>query len=144
MSDKQGIEQPSLTCEKPPSDSPQADNEKGESNSIEVLDAASDKKLTRRLDRRVIPPLFVLFLMSFLDRSNIGNAKIQGLEASLNMSGQDYSIALFVFFVTYILCEVPSNLILKKMAPSTWLSFIVVCWGKTTPQTCPRLLRMHR
>lgn len=55
--------------------------------------------------------------MPFLDRSNIGNAKLQGLEDSLDMKGQDYSIALFLFFVTYILCEVISNLILKKLRP---------------------------
>ena len=63
------------------------------------FDAASMKRLTRRLDIRVMPPLFTLFLMSFLDRGNIGNARIQGLEASLDMKGQDYSIALFVFFI---------------------------------------------
>lgn len=39
-------------------------------------------------------------------------------------------IALFIFFVPYILFEVPSNLILKKLAPSTWLSLIMVLWGK--------------
>lgn len=132
MSDKKtDAEQSSETYgpdEKRKSDNLQ--NEAGETQTIDVVDAADEKKLLRRLDVRVIPPLFVLFLMSFLDRSNIGNAKIQGLEASLGMSGQDYSVALFVFFVTYILCEVPSNLILKRMAPSTWLSLIVVCWGR--------------
>jgi hypothetical protein len=42
-----------------------------------------------------------------------------------------YNIALFIFFVPYILFEVPSNLILKKLAPSTWLSLIMVLWGKS-------------
>lgn len=105
-----------------------------EKDNIEVVDQrASDKRLLRRLDRRVIPPLFILYFMSFLDRSNIGNAKIQGIETSLGMEGQDYGIALFVFFITYILCEVPSNLILKKVAPSTWLSVISTCWGMSLP-----------
>lgn len=63
--------------------------------------------------------------------------RIQGLEASLGMTGQDYSIALFVFFITYILCEVPSNLILKRIAPSTWLSIIVTGWG-TSSHFCLR------
>lgn len=47
------------------------------------------------------------------------------------MVGNDYNVALFVFFVPYILCEVPSNLVLKKVAPSTWLSAIMFAWGMT-------------
>jgi len=105
----------------------------------ELQFTVNEKRLLRKLDLRVIPPLFVLFLMSFLDRSNIGNAKIQGLEKSLSMKGQDYAIALFVFFITYILCEVPSNLILKRLPPSTWLSFIITGWGKI-PRAQPTLI----
>jgi len=92
-------------------------------------DPASLKRLTWKCDLHVVPPLFVLFLLAFLDRTNIGNAKIQGLEASLSMEGQDYNIALFTFFIPYILLEVPSNIIIKNLAPSTWLSLIMVLWG---------------
>ncbi|KAJ6437464.1 sulfite oxidase [Purpureocillium lavendulum] len=99
---------------------------------IELQTKVDDKKLLRRLDMRVIPPIFALFFMSFMDRGNIGNAKIQGMEKTLGMKGQDYSVALFVFFVPYILCEVPSNLLLKKLSPSTWLSFIITGWGIVT------------
>jgi MFS family permease len=95
-------------------------------------DPAALKALQWKCDLHVIPPLFVIFLLAFLDRTNIGNAKVQGLEATLGMSGTDYNIALFVFFIPYILLEVPSNIILKKMAPSTWLSVIMVCWGVAT------------
>jgi hypothetical protein len=42
-----------------------------------------------------------------------------------------YNIALFIFFIPYILFEVPSNLVLKKLAPSTWLSLIMVLWGRS-------------
>ena len=96
------------------------------------IDPVAEKKLLRKLDIRVLPPLFVLFLLAFLDRTNIGNARIQGLTQDLKMVGPDYNIALFVFFIPYILFEVPSNLILKKMAPSTWLSVIMVLWGLCT------------
>jgi hypothetical protein len=44
----------------------------------------------------------------------------------LNMTGHDYNIALFIFFVPYILFEIPSNIIIKRVAPSTWLSIIMV------------------
>jgi hypothetical protein len=63
---------------------------------------------------------------------NAGNAKIQGLTKDLDMEGPNasrYNIALFIFFIPYILFEVPSNLVLKKLAPSTWLSLIMVLWG---------------
>lgn len=61
-----------------------------------------------------------------------GNAKIQGLTEDLDMKKTDYNIALFVFFVPYILFEVPSNIILKRLPPSTWLSLIMVLWGICT------------
>jgi len=69
------------------------------------LDPEALKKLTWKCDLYVIPPLFVLFLLAFLDRTNIGNAKIQGLEAGLNMSGEQYNMALYIFFIPYILLE---------------------------------------
>lgn len=64
--------------------------------------------------------------------TSAGNAKIQGLTDDLNMKKQDYNIALFVFFIPYIIFEVPCNMILKKLAPSTWLSLIMILWGIST------------
>lgn len=61
-----------------------------------------------------------------------GNAKIQGMEEDLHMTGHDYNIALFAFFIPYILFEVPSNIIIKRIAPSTWLSIIMTLWGIST------------
>lgn len=48
----------------------------------------------------------------------------------LEMTGHDYNIALFIFFVPYIIFEVPSNISIKRIAPSTWLSIIMVLWGE--------------
>jgi sugar phosphate permease len=63
-------------------------------------------------------------------RANIGNAKIKGLEASLNMSDIDYNIALAIFFIPYVLCEVPSNMLLIKFRrPSVYIGILVVTWG---------------
>lgn len=50
----------------------------------------------------------------------------------LNISGNDYNLALFTFFITYILFEIPSNIIIKKVNPSTWLSSIMGLWGLCT------------
>jgi hypothetical protein len=105
--------------------------EVGSSNSEDFIDPVAEKKLLLKCDLHVVPILFLLFLLAFLDRINIGNARLQGLEKDLGMDGHDFNIALFIFFIPYILCEVPSNIILKKVAPSTWLSAIMVAWGKS-------------
>lgn len=58
------------------------------------------------------------------------SAKIEGLEKSLGMKGNDYNVASMIFFVSYICCEVPSNYILTKFdKPSTFIGIIVTCWG---------------
>ena len=90
-----------------------------------------ERLLRWKCDVHVVPILFLLFLLAFIDRINIGNARLQGLEADLNMAGHQYNIALFVFFIPYILFEVPSNLILKKVKPSWWISGIMFAWGRT-------------
>ncbi|PGH17189.1 hypothetical protein AJ79_01327 [Helicocarpus griseus UAMH5409] len=99
---------------------------------LESIDKIAEKKVVRKCDIHVIPILSFLMCLSFLDRINIGNARLQGLEKDLAMSGNDFNIALFIFFVPYILFEVPCNIILKKMAPSTWLSVVMVGWGLLT------------
>lgn len=90
-----------------------------------------EQKLLWKVDARVLPILFCLFLISFVDRSNLANARIEGLEKSLHMNpkGHGYNIALFSFTIPYILFEVPSNIILKKVKPTLWLSGIMFCWG---------------
>lgn len=99
--------------------------------SLTPIDEASEKKLMRKCDRHVVPIISLLYVLSFLDRINIGNARIQGLEKDLNMSGQDYNIALMVFFIPYILFELPSNFMIRNIKPSTWLCALIVGWGVT-------------
>ena len=94
-----------------------------------LIDPAAERRLLWKCDIHIIPILGFLYLLAFCDRINIGNARIQGLEKDLKMKGNDYNIALFIFFIPYILCEVPSNLVLRAVAPSTWLSLIMLGWG---------------
>ncbi|KAJ4290487.1 hypothetical protein N0V90_010704 [Kalmusia sp. IMI 367209] len=88
-----------------------------------------EKKILRKMDLRLIPMLALLYLLSFLDRGNIGNAKIEGLVEDLGMTGPQYNWCLTAFFFTYAAFEVPSNLLLKKLRPSIWLPSIMVAWG---------------
>jgi len=69
-----------------------------------------EKKVLRKMDLRLLPMLALLYLLSFLDRGNIGNTKIEGLTETLHMTGPQYNWCLTVFFFTYCAFEVPSNL----------------------------------
>ncbi|KAL4746823.1 hypothetical protein BDW72DRAFT_210153 [Aspergillus terricola var. indicus] len=82
------------------------------------------------IDLRLLPCLTVLYLISHLDRANIGNAKILGLTEDLGLSGLQYNIALSLFFIPYVLLEVPSNILLKRFTrPSMYLGTLIVSWG---------------
>ena len=72
--------------------------------------SVNGKAVLRKMDLHLLPMLALLYLLSFLDRGNIGNAKIEGLTETLNISGPQYNWCLTVFFFTYCLFEVPSNL----------------------------------
>ncbi|KAH7183386.1 major facilitator superfamily domain-containing protein [Fusarium flagelliforme] len=87
------------------------------------------KKVVRKIDFRLLPIMAVLYLLAHIDRGNIGNAKIEGMDKDLGLVGNQYNIASTIFFVPYIIFEVPSNIILKKVRPSIWLSFLVLSWG---------------
>ncbi|KAF6833255.1 hypothetical protein CPLU01_05606 [Colletotrichum plurivorum] len=87
------------------------------------------KKVVRKIDYRLIPIMGLLYLLSHIDRGNIGNAKIEGMDVDLNLTGNQYNIASTIFFVPYIIFEIPSNIVLKKVRPSLWLSFLVLSWG---------------
>jgi MFS family permease len=112
--------------------------------------AEEERRLVRKLDWRLLPFLSFLQLLSFLDRVNIGiqlpqfyeipltflgNAKIANkesgasMEEELGLSPNQYSFSLSIFFVGYVLCEVPSNIMMKKARPSRWISRIMVTWG---------------
>jgi MFS family permease len=78
---------------------------------------------------RVLPLLALMFLSSFLDRTNVGNAKILGLEEDLNLTNDQYANGLAIFFAFYIAAELPSNLVLKRVTPRIWLSSLTMAWG---------------
>lgn len=103
-----------------------------ENDSTPRFNEKETSRLVRKLDYRLIPFLSLLYLLSYLDRTNIGNARLGGLEKSLHMEKLDYNIALAVFYPTYILAEIPSNMMMKKWRPSMWLPTIMVAWAVCT------------
>ncbi|KAL8648792.1 MAG: hypothetical protein Q9226_005847 [Calogaya cf. arnoldii] len=96
-----------------------------------VPDAVDEKALLRRIDLRVIPVLFVIYIAAFLDRVNLANAITLGLpkELHLNAKTNQINIALTVFFIPYILFEIPSNFLLRYFKPHVWLSGCILAFG---------------
>ncbi|KAI0704979.1 MFS general substrate transporter [Cerioporus squamosus] len=96
-----------------------------------VVDPDAERRLVRRIDLRMVTMSTFMYMLCFIDRFNIGNAKIlnsdtgDSLQQSLNLSEKQYLIALMVFFT-------PSNYLLKKYRPSRWFAFLMVVWGAMT------------
>ncbi|KAF9055247.1 MFS transporter [Hymenopellis radicata] len=94
------------------------------------------RKVLWKLDCHILPPLALLWLANFIDRSNIGNARIAGLEEDTHLTGNQFNIVLAVFYVTYLLVELPSNWVMKRMKPDRWIPLLVCVWGFVTTMTC--------
>ncbi|KAI0165465.1 MFS general substrate transporter [Hypoxylon sp. FL1284] len=94
-----------------------------------ITDAHTERRLVRKIDLHVYPILFLIYIMCFLDRINVSNARIQGMTEDLDLHGNRFNIALFVFFVPYILLEVPSNMVFKKFKPAYYISFLMLSWA---------------
>lgn len=88
-----------------------------------------DRALVWRLDMMLIPWLCLLYLLAFLDRTNIGNAKIAGLGKDLGLTTSSYNATLTIFFISYSVFEPLTNVLLKKLRPSIFIPIIMVLWG---------------
>ncbi|KAF2151645.1 MFS general substrate transporter [Myriangium duriaei CBS 260.36] len=97
--------------------------------SFDTFAHINTSKLLRRIDLHIIPMLTLLYLLSYMDRSNIGNAAIAGLTRDLRMDSRQLNWCLTVYIFSYSVCEIPSNMILRKFRPSTYLPSIMVAWG---------------
>jgi fucose permease len=84
--------------------------------------------------RKVVPLLFVCYLLAYLDRINIGYAQLQ-MRFELNFSDARYGLGASMFFVGYVLFEVPSNVILRKIGARKTMLRIMLCWGSVSIST---------
>ncbi|KAK0239155.1 MFS general substrate transporter [Armillaria nabsnona] len=89
------------------------------------ISGIDERKLLRKIDIALVPWLSFLYLLSFLDRTSIGKY-LYHLEADLHITDSQYLLALTVFFFRYF---VPSNVLLKRLRPSLWLSSLMLLWG---------------
>ncbi len=86
------------------------------------------EKLYARVSRRLLPFLFLCYVVAYLDRVNVGFAKLQ-MQADLQFSDTVYGLGAGIFFVGYFLCEVPSNLLMLRAGARRWIARIMASWG---------------
>ncbi|KAM7210862.1 Major facilitator superfamily domain containing protein [Rhypophila decipiens] len=99
---------------------------------------AEERAVLWKQDRIIIPMAAGIYFLCYLDRSNIGNAKIlnsstkNDMQTETHTTAYQFNIALMIFLIGYFLFEVPSNILLKKLRPSRWLAFLMFSWGAIT------------
>ncbi|TID07226.1 putative transporter [Colletotrichum higginsianum] len=93
------------------------------------VDKATERAVLRKLDYRIVPMVMWVYLMNMMDRVNIGNARLFGLEDDLNLGKGQFQLAVSVLFVTYCLFEAPSNMIIKRLQPARYLAGLTIAWG---------------
>ena len=103
-----------------------------EITSVNEDEAALVKSLKRKWDTRILPPLFLIYFCSFMDRASIGNASIAGLAKDLNLEGTSYNVALALFFVVYIVVDIPAAWIFGIVGRARFLAGSIFLWGWVT------------
>ena len=97
-------------------------------STYESVSASGDALLFRKIAWRIVPFLFLCYVVSFLDRINIGFAQLQ-MKHDLGFSDAMYGLGAAVFYVGYVFCEVPSNMLLARFGARRTFTRIMLLWG---------------
>ena len=92
------------------------------------FDNTEQWRVYNKIAWRLMPFLLLLYIISFLDRVNVGFAKLQ-MSTDIGLSDAAYGIGAGIFFLGYCLCEIPSNLLLQRFGAKFWIARIMVVWG---------------
>lgn len=96
------------------------------------LRAAADESLPartrKRVTRRLIPYLMFIYVLAYLDRANVGVAKLQ-MQKDLNFSDAVIGFGAGIFFLGYLLLDIPGSLIVERWSARKWIARIMVSWG---------------
>ena len=91
-------------------------------------DGSLESTAYHKVDVRLLPFLFLCYILAYLDRVNVGFAKLQMLK-ELSMSDAAFATGAGIFFIGYFFFEVPSNVLLKKFGARMWIARIMISWG---------------
>ncbi|RMZ78830.1 hypothetical protein DV738_g3599, partial [Chaetothyriales sp. CBS 135597] len=98
-------------------------------NAIIEIDKNSERRLRRKIDLYTVPTVALLYLFCFIDRANIGNARLANFEKDLGLKGYDYNVVLSVFYISYILFELPATMFCKWMGPGWFIPATTLGFG---------------
>ncbi|MDQ0220212.1 MFS transporter [Peribacillus cavernae] len=87
-----------------------------------------ERRTTKKVTRRIVPFIMLLYVVAFLDRANLGYAALD-MNDALGLTSQMFGIASGIFFISYFLFEVPSNLMLERFGARKWIARILISWG---------------
>jgi ACS family tartrate transporter-like MFS transporter len=93
-----------------------------------IAPSSVEARTIRKLWIRIIPFIFLLYVVAYLDRINIGFAALT-MNKELGITGQQFGMLVGIFFFGYFLFEVPSNLLLHKIGARIWIARILITWG---------------
>jgi sugar phosphate permease len=95
-----------------------------------------EKKLVRKLDTRLLPMIFLIYIMNYIDRNGITTARLKGLQDDLHLNNVQYATLIAVLYATYSPAQIPSNMLLHIVRkPSLYIGTCVVLWGLTSALT---------
>ncbi|KAK5115895.1 hypothetical protein LTR62_000351 [Meristemomyces frigidus] len=114
----------------PPPDSSIKDMDKGIYE--DLVDHEAEQKVVRKMDRNLITVFGALYLMSFLDRSNIGNANLTTFSKDLRLVGNQFGAAVSVVYATYVVFEPVWNILLKVLTPRILMTVSCIAWSALT------------
>ena len=95
---------------------------------FQAINDAEVDTVYKKITRRLVPLIFLAYLLAFLDRINVGYAQLQ-MKDALGFSDAVYGFGAGVFFISYLLFEVPSNLLLERIGVRLTLLRIMLLWG---------------
>ncbi|KAH6999049.1 major facilitator superfamily domain-containing protein [Ilyonectria sp. MPI-CAGE-AT-0026] len=94
-----------------------------------IIDPEGERSYVKKLDMYLLPFLSLMYFFNAVDRSNLGNAKTDGLEADLNFTGNEYSLLILLFYIPFGTLDLPLNLLTKKFSAKWVLPSLMVTWG---------------
>ena len=93
-----------------------------------VADTALGARTIRKMQWRILPFIFLLYVVAYLDRTNVGFAALT-MNHELGMNAQQFGLVVGFFFIGYFLFEIPSNLLLHRIGARIWIARILITWG---------------
>ena len=95
---------------------------------VSSSESSLERRTIRKLQIRLLPFLFLLYVVAFLDRINIGFAALT-MNKELAITSEQFGLLVGIFFFGYFLFEIPSNLLLHKIGARIWIARILITWG---------------